>query len=66
MYAGTSWATVSCPADADSNTTCEHWTISPGSETNPGVAKLFTFTKNNKEVLVGAYYLSFRIDVTRQ
>lgn len=66
MYAGTSWATVSCPTDSDSNTTCERWTIAPGTGTGPGTAALYSTARNNKEALVGAYYLSFRIEVTRE
>jgi hypothetical protein len=65
LYAGTDWATVSCPADTDANGTCEHWTIAPGTGTNPGVASLYTLTRSNKEQFVGSYYLSFQIDVTR-
>jgi hypothetical protein len=66
MYAGTGWATASCPADTDSNTTCEQWTIVPGTGPNVGVASLYTVTKSNREAFVGSYNLSFRIDLTRQ
>ena len=65
LYAGTGWATVSCPSDNDSNATCERWTIAPGSGSNAGVGALYTVAKNNKELLVGTYNLSFRIDVAR-
>ena len=63
LYAGTSWVTVSCPTDADANTTCERWTVRPGPNASTPVASLYK-TVRNKEVLVGSYQLTFAIDVT--
>jgi hypothetical protein len=65
LYAGTGWARVSCPADADSNDSCENWTIKGGTAADPAVASLLTVTRSNKELLLGSYYLSFSIGVTR-
>lgn len=63
LYAGTSWVTVSCPVDADSNTTCEHWAVAPDPSTPMPVASLYK-TVRSKDVLVGSYVLTFALDVT--
>jgi len=63
LYAGTSWVTVSCPVDADANTTCERWTVKPDPTATAPIASLYKITRA-KEVLVGSYQLTFAIDAT--
>jgi len=63
LYAGTSWVTVSCPADADANSTCERWTVKPDPGVAVPVASLYK-TVRSKEVLVGSYQLTFAIEAT--
>lgn len=63
LYAGTSWVTVSCPVDADANTTCERWTVKPDPAAAAPVASLYKIARN-KEILVGSYQLTFAIDAT--
>ncbi len=63
LYAGTSWVTVSCPVDANANTSCERWTVKPDPNVAVPVASLYKVARN-KEVLVGSYQLTFAIDAT--
>ena len=63
MYAGTSWVTVSCPPDADTDNVCQRWTVRPDPAVTTPVAALYKIVRN-KEVFVGRYALTFALDVT--
>lgn len=62
-YAGTGWATVSC--NAGNGTMCSSWTIIPNTVdgTCATIAYLFEFT-NKGLTYLGAYYNTYRIDIT--
>ena len=62
---GAGSATVTCDADTDSNTTCERWTVVPGTGNNANVASLFRVGRGNKVEYIGNYFNTFRIVVTR-
>jgi hypothetical protein len=62
MFAGTSWATVTCLASGPAG--CSQWTIQPGDAANT-TAVLYRLARNGKETLVGNYSLTFFIDVAR-
>jgi hypothetical protein len=64
LYAGTTWVTVSCPADADANTTCETWSVAPDASAVTPVAALYRVSRS-KETLVGNYVLHFALTATR-
>ena len=64
LYQGTSWVTVSCATDSDEDTTCERWTIVPGTTAGLPVAALYRLNRG-KEVFAGSYYLTFSIEVTK-
>ena len=64
LYAGTSWVTVSCPADTDANATCERWLVSPDQNAASPGAALYRVGRS-KVVFVGNYVLTFALSATR-
>ena len=66
QYAGTGWATVVCNSTNTSGT-CVNWTITPTPSTqvsNATVANLYSVGHAGKEILIGSYHNTYRIDVT--
>lgn len=66
QYAGTGWATVVCNATNTSGA-CMNWTITPTPSTqvsNATVANLYSVGHAGKEILIGSYHNTYRIDVT--
>ena len=62
-YDGTGRASVQCLAANSSG--CSHWSVYPTvSAPNAGVANLYSIGKGGKATYLGAYYLTYRIDVT--
>jgi hypothetical protein len=65
QYAGTGWATVVCNAELAG--ACVNWTITPTPSTqvtNATVANLYSVGHGGKEILIGSYHNTYRIDVT--
>jgi hypothetical protein len=67
QYAGTGWATVACNPPTNTFGACVNWTITPTPSpqvSNPTVAKLYSVGHGGKEILIGSYHNTYRIDVT--
>ncbi len=66
QYAGTGWATVVC--NSAPNGACVSWTITPTTTgtnaANATVATLNKVSHGGKQMLIGSYHNTYRIDVT--
>jgi hypothetical protein len=63
LHAGTGWVDVACTSTNGGD--CDAWTITPGAGANAMVANLYEIRRNGKEVFVGSYSNTFRIDLAK-
>ncbi len=69
LWPDTAWATVSCTG-GDTSGACNRWSIVPNMTTGPNVfpqplARLRRFVNHGNPVVMGLFYNTFHIEITR-